>query len=287
MQGSLGIPRIGFLGLLGPARSTKEYCFDSTIVDPHIENAFQALALDEHREPFSPAVWELPRGSSTYLKQVWFPGVHSNIGGGYEDMELSNITLAWMISQLDPFIDFHRDFILRQDQMNRQYYIDTRQKSRPWSFGEILESMIGLYALAGSEVRTPGDYYEMDTVSGKPTRRPLKHTNEYIHASVRARMALDGPGIEDRGVYRPEALRGWKNSVAGGGSSGGQREVRWEYRSRRGGPVERVLPEDRMGEVEKILLNTSPVVADGVLGSGAKKQQHPIQPPQKQRLLER
>ena len=63
--GSLGIPQIGFFGVLGPPKATKEYCFDSTVLDVKIDHAFQALALDEHREPFSPAIWELPPNSPT------------------------------------------------------------------------------------------------------------------------------------------------------------------------------------------------------------------------------
>lgn len=42
-------------------------------------------------------------GNNTRLRQVWFPGVHSNIGGGYSDQELANLTLAWMMSQVRPF----------------------------------------------------------------------------------------------------------------------------------------------------------------------------------------
>src|SRR5436190_21656959 len=43
----------------------KEYTFYDTTLGLCIENAFQALALDEHRPPFAPAVWEKPRGSTT------------------------------------------------------------------------------------------------------------------------------------------------------------------------------------------------------------------------------
>lgn len=52
-------------------------------------------------------------------------------------MELSNITLAWMMSQLEGLLDFNKEFILRQDRMNREYYVDTRQEIRPWSFGTL------------------------------------------------------------------------------------------------------------------------------------------------------
>jgi hypothetical protein len=35
--------------------------------------------------------------NSTDLRQVWFPGSHSNVGGGYEDQEIADITLAWSV----------------------------------------------------------------------------------------------------------------------------------------------------------------------------------------------
>jgi hypothetical protein len=43
----------------------KEYSFYDTTLGLGVENAFQALALDEHRGPFAPALWEKPRGSNT------------------------------------------------------------------------------------------------------------------------------------------------------------------------------------------------------------------------------
>ena len=59
-----------------------------------MENAFQALALDEPRASFRPSLWERLPGNHTNLKQVWFPGVHSNVGGGYNDQQIGNISLA-------------------------------------------------------------------------------------------------------------------------------------------------------------------------------------------------
>lgn len=56
--GSLGIPNIAFLAKLGLPHSTKEYKFYDTSLSGIIKHAFQALALDEHRAPFAPAVWE-------------------------------------------------------------------------------------------------------------------------------------------------------------------------------------------------------------------------------------
>ncbi|KAA8568363.1 hypothetical protein EYC84_007399 [Monilinia fructicola] len=54
--GSLGIPNIALLAKLGLPHSTKEYKFHDTNLSGYIRHAFQALALDEHRRPFSPAV---------------------------------------------------------------------------------------------------------------------------------------------------------------------------------------------------------------------------------------
>ena len=134
--GSLGIPRVPWLEQLGlQSRKMKGYQFYDTNLGNHIENAFQALALDEKRAAFLPAVWELPRDCTTHLKQCWFPGTHSNVGGGYPDQEIANITLAWMMAQLERFIDFDEDYLMVQYEMNRKYYREKRKKKRPWSFG--------------------------------------------------------------------------------------------------------------------------------------------------------
>ncbi|KAK3899155.1 hypothetical protein C8A05DRAFT_18372 [Staphylotrichum tortipilum] len=69
-------------------------------VSNKVENAFQALALDEPRYAFRPSLWERVPGSTTNLKQVWFPGNHGNVGGGWYDQQISDITLAWMCDQL-------------------------------------------------------------------------------------------------------------------------------------------------------------------------------------------
>lgn len=72
--------------------STSE--FYDTSLSHQIEHAFQALALDETRPPFSPAVWERLPNDLTDLRQCWFPGNHGNVGGGWPDQNIANITLA-------------------------------------------------------------------------------------------------------------------------------------------------------------------------------------------------
>lgn len=59
-----------------------------------MENAFHALGLDEPRYDFRPALWERVGANTTNLRQVWFPGSHANIGGGWHDQQIANIALA-------------------------------------------------------------------------------------------------------------------------------------------------------------------------------------------------
>ena len=245
-------------------QSTSEYAFVDTKVSPNVEYAFQALALDEHRRPYTPTVWEQPDGQRLprILKQCWFPGVHANIGGGYDDTEVSDITLAWMMSQLDRLLTFNSDYIFRQRELNIDYYHSQTppEMVRTWGLGEIYNSMRGIIMiLGGKKVRTPGQYYESDPQSGDPTNRPLENTNEHIHTSVRLRIEKDGFGTGDKGNYHPTALKGFKlvKSTSAQefkpGISSSQDVptigVRWVSDSN-GNGRETVLPEDVLGDIE-------------------------------------
>jgi len=61
-----------------------------------VRSARQALAVDEKRFDFRPEVWSEVRPGQT-MEQRWFPGVHSNIGGGLKTDGLANIALHWII----------------------------------------------------------------------------------------------------------------------------------------------------------------------------------------------
>ncbi len=151
--GALGIPRIGLLQRVGlQTNQSKHTSFHDTKLSNCVENAFQALALDETRASFSPSVWEKPEGNKTTLRQVWFPGVHSNIGGGYDDQELSNITLAWMMSQLEPFLDMRGEYLFEQEEMNEKFQRKEEGGIRPWGFGKIYNELKGIFLLGGARV---------------------------------------------------------------------------------------------------------------------------------------
>jgi hypothetical protein len=94
--GSLGIPR-KWLNWIG----RRSFQFHDTELCSIVDHSCQALAIDEHRMEFEAAVWDVPRrGGYHTVEQVWFPGVHANIGGGCEDKGLSDLTLDWMLKRV-------------------------------------------------------------------------------------------------------------------------------------------------------------------------------------------
>jgi hypothetical protein len=63
-----------------------------------VKNARQALGVDEARYDFRPEIWQGPREGQT-LEQRWFPGVHSNVGGGYPLDGIANVAFQWMLDE--------------------------------------------------------------------------------------------------------------------------------------------------------------------------------------------
>jgi uncharacterized protein (DUF2235 family) len=92
--GSLGAP-----GLLGWFLNSDKYKYHQVGLNPCIQNAYHALAIDERRKPFAPTMYEKPAGWTGMLEQVWFAGVHSNVGGGYKPDGVANEALHWMASK--------------------------------------------------------------------------------------------------------------------------------------------------------------------------------------------
>ncbi len=103
-----------------------------------VENVCHALAIDDQRTTFHPVIWDeypvsgkdpnkLPR-----VEQVWFPGVHSNVGGGYPRSGLSDVALEWM---MDRAVEAKLRFI--PGKMEEVHYRANEQ-------GELFDSRAGL-----------------------------------------------------------------------------------------------------------------------------------------------
>ena len=74
--------------------------FADTKLSGVVKNGYHAVAIDELRKDFTPTAWDTdPR-----VRQVLFPGAHSDVGGGYprekNESGLSDGALAWMMARL-------------------------------------------------------------------------------------------------------------------------------------------------------------------------------------------
>lgn len=74
--------------------------FHNPQVTPETTNAVQALSIDEQRNDFPPSIWDEDAArADQHIEQVWFAGVHSDVGGGYPERGLANCSLLWMLDK--------------------------------------------------------------------------------------------------------------------------------------------------------------------------------------------
>lgn len=114
-------PKIKFLGVWDTVaaygspfaeltRGIDKFVFPLSIPDrklrPEVLHARHALALDDERDTFHPLLWDEQdlkdaKGcqDTERLKQVWFAGMHADVGGGYPDDSLSFHPLNWMMQE--------------------------------------------------------------------------------------------------------------------------------------------------------------------------------------------
>jgi uncharacterized protein (DUF2235 family) len=78
------------------------------IPSPRVKCARHALALDDERTTFHPVLWTEEGESGALvpstidnerLVQVWFVGMHANVGGGYPDDAVSFVPLSWLVEE--------------------------------------------------------------------------------------------------------------------------------------------------------------------------------------------
>lgn len=86
---------------MGRVINRNKYKYHDVGLNSAIQNAVQALAIDERRKPFTPDIWTRPAGWQGQLVQAWFAGVHSNVGGGYTPDGLANEALHWVVENAE------------------------------------------------------------------------------------------------------------------------------------------------------------------------------------------
>ncbi|MBA2126912.1 DUF2235 domain-containing protein [Hyphomicrobium methylovorum] len=106
--GNIGNP------LTGGTWSSRRLAFHDMRLHDTIDVALHALSVDEIRGPFRPSLFTLPAetslGSHQHVEQVWFPGTHADIGGGWPETALSDAPLLWMADRVSATTDLDIDF---------------------------------------------------------------------------------------------------------------------------------------------------------------------------------
>ena len=167
-----------------------------------MKRACHALALDEERHSFHPELWdesEIQKGCT--IEQVWFAGMHSNVGGGYPKQDLAMVTLDWMLGML-PELSFDEPFCEQ-----------IRCAANP--HGHIYNSRSG----AGVYYRfSPRDLEKICDREQVVLRSMRVHESAFERLGQRANLyhpgAIHPSAALPVEVVRPKGLRaGWQNAV--------------------------------------------------------------------------
>lgn len=76
--------------------------FPNNRLHPTVKYGYHAVSLDERRKKFPVSLWaEEGVPPDQTIEQTWFAGVHSDVGGWYEERGLSDTALVWMLKKAE------------------------------------------------------------------------------------------------------------------------------------------------------------------------------------------
>ena len=223
--GSLGIP--DYLGLLHLAFDLRDNSFHNTSFATNVRTARHALAMDEMRESFQPTLWtDVPAGAD--VKQIWFPGVHSDVGGGYQQSGLSDGALQWMLEEAK--------------QAGLQVRPGVEEQIKPNPLDILHDSCEGFFSMLPTQPRAVPSLlerkhfhrsvmqrYEVPPLTQSPYRMPHRSADgRGIDIFARQQWNLTGIWLEAGRTYRLKARGEWLDasiSCGPAGSSDGHFQV--------------------------------------------------------------
>jgi len=185
---AVGLPMDELLHLLEPCyemlTGKNAYRFTDLSVSG-VKYARQALAIDDERRTFHPNVWrEAGRVNSNEdsrvdVDQVWFSGMHSNVGGSYPKDGLAYITLEWMLMELQKTNEGDGKIKLRAESIKEVSNLANQAD-------KLYDSRSGLAAYYRY---SPRDVELLSSIEGEAFLRRLSRNDEKslpikIHASV-------------------------------------------------------------------------------------------------------
>ena len=100
--------------------------FSELTPSSRITRACHALSIDDDRRTFHPELWNEKGIRATQVEQVWFAGVHSNVGGGYVKHGMSLVALDWMMAEAERcglrFISADREYVRTHHDVHDELY---------------------------------------------------------------------------------------------------------------------------------------------------------------------
>lgn len=90
------VASIGLPNLDDDEKPVSDVVFENGTISPFVQEALHLLALDENRTAFMPTLMNKDKR----VTEVWFPGAHSDVGGGFWYDGLSDVTLDFMLSEI-------------------------------------------------------------------------------------------------------------------------------------------------------------------------------------------
>jgi len=168
--------------------------FPDHVLGPMVERARHALAIDDERHTFHPLLWdEKPKDDHKKkpepdrIKQVWFSGVHCNVGGGYPKQGMSLVSLAWMMEEAEAAG-------LRFSPLDRQLYHERQNV-----YDKLYDSRSGLaffYRYLPRDVdRLCTDHSLTPKIHSSAVERILHAPQGYAPGNIPARMKMVGPSM--------------------------------------------------------------------------------------------
>ena len=197
---------IKFLGLFDTVKSVG-WVFDPTVIpytakNPIVKKVRHAQSIDERRCFFRQNSWSDDATQLTDVKQVWFAGVHSDIGGGYEPetSQLAGVAFCWMLGEaIAEGLKIDRKRCLREMQPPEgtlpSLTADMHNSmTSGWKFAEWFPQ----YVWSNTDLKRHIHVGVMPPF-GKPRPRVLP-VNAALHISVKSRLEM-------RADYRPPNLQ--------------------------------------------------------------------------------
>jgi hypothetical protein len=189
--GALGIPSdLPGWGAIAEAFPGWEqrWGFHDTQLSRTVSHAFHGLSIDEQRPPYRPTLWtQGTEATDQELHQVWFAGVHSEVGGGARDPSLSDIALGWMVSAARS-----AGLVFREKQPEAGEPEDGVPPMRPDYAGPLVDSRRGVWAAVHPYHRLREvsiDEAPAQTISSSAARRFEERIGGYAPPGLEERLA--------------------------------------------------------------------------------------------------